>query len=78
MDYHILKDKVDPKDIIEDELAEAWTLAEKQEFNNFEMFSRPVAAAQYDIPKSSRPPHHMKPLFLISVLCLGLLAISKG
>lgn len=75
-DYYILKNKIDPQNIIENELAEAWMVAEQDNIVDKITFTKKVVEEKHHL-RHNKPEQHIKPFVLISVFLLGLIAIGK-
>lgn len=75
-DYHILKNIIDPENIIENELTEAWMVAEQENIADKIRFTTKVIEEKYMV-SYTKPQQHIKPFVIVSVFLLGLIAIGK-
>lgn len=74
--YRILRDKVDPDEILETELTEAWEMAETDDIPSLVLppLEDPVPTHTY---KAKTSPH-VKSFLFISALCLGLIVMGRS
>jgi hypothetical protein len=74
--YRILRDKVDPDEILETELTEAWEMAETDDITSLVLppLEDPVPTHN---PKTRTSPN-VKSFLFLSAICLGLLVIGRS